>query len=159
MAKTKRGRPPKPPAARKRNNLTIRVRDKLKADLEANAAGNQRSLSEEAEFRLERSFSEESFIDHALGGADMRQMAILMISAFSSAGRRGALASGHPEWTPAEWLQDPYCYKQAMLGALQALAPAHPGELSVDDLIMLMESLKGRIVTQVLAGTLRQKSQ
>jgi hypothetical protein len=50
--KRRRGGQPKPPAERKRNNLTFRARDQLRADLEKAAAAAQRSVSEEIEYRL-----------------------------------------------------------------------------------------------------------
>src|SRR5687768_15799373 len=51
-----RGGQPKDPAERKRNNLTFRARDQLKASLAQQAKTNSRSLSEEIEHRLEMSF-------------------------------------------------------------------------------------------------------
>jgi hypothetical protein len=51
-AKRRRGGQPKPPAERKRNNLTFRARDRLRTDLEKAAAAAQRSVSEEIEHRL-----------------------------------------------------------------------------------------------------------
>jgi hypothetical protein len=61
--KRRRGGQRKPAAERKRNNLTFRVRDQLRADLEQAAAANQRSVSEEIEHRIERSF----VVDATLG--------------------------------------------------------------------------------------------
>lgn len=55
--KRKPGGQPKPEGERKRNNLTFRVRDALRARLEEAAAAAQRSVSEEIEFRLNRDFS------------------------------------------------------------------------------------------------------
>jgi hypothetical protein len=52
--KRRRGGQPKPAIERKRNNVTIRVRDQLKADLQAAAAAAHRSQSEEIEFRLQQ---------------------------------------------------------------------------------------------------------
>lgn len=61
-AKRGRGRPPKAEGERKRNNLTMRLRDETKNKLQGAAAANTRSLSEEAEARLDRSFEwEEAF--------------------------------------------------------------------------------------------------
>lgn len=51
-----RGGQPKPARERKRNNLTFRARDQLKADLEKAAAANNRSVSEEIEYRLGQAF-------------------------------------------------------------------------------------------------------
>jgi hypothetical protein len=46
-------------AATPRGNLTIRVRDEVRRGLEASAAESGRSLSEEAEHRLEASFRDD----------------------------------------------------------------------------------------------------
>jgi hypothetical protein len=46
----------KPAAQRKRNNMTFRARDQLKADLEKAAEASNRSVSEEIEFRLGQAF-------------------------------------------------------------------------------------------------------
>ena len=51
--KKKRGRPRKPDSEKRRNNVTIRMRDSLKRELEESAATEGRSLSEEIEFSLE----------------------------------------------------------------------------------------------------------
>ena len=51
----KRGRPRLNPAQRKRNNVTLRLRDELKQQLAEQAKANGRSLSEEMEYRLEYS--------------------------------------------------------------------------------------------------------
>src|SRR6516225_5010023 len=54
--KRKRGGQPKPAAERKRNNVTIRLIDDLRAKLEAASRASGRSLSEEAAWRLTMSF-------------------------------------------------------------------------------------------------------
>ena len=64
-----RGRPRVPDKARKKNNVTIRMRDELKLKVEQNAAAHQRSISEEIAWRLERSFTEQA----ALGGPEVSQ--------------------------------------------------------------------------------------
>jgi hypothetical protein len=56
---TKRGRPAKPEAERKRSNLTFRVRTQQRYRLQLSANREGRSLSEEIEHRLEKSLSEE----------------------------------------------------------------------------------------------------
>lgn len=50
-----KGRPPLAPEQRKRVNVTIRMRDQMKADLMSAGAAEGRSLSEEIEYRLEQS--------------------------------------------------------------------------------------------------------
>ena len=52
--KKKRGRPRKPDSEKRRNNVTIRMKDDLKRRLEEDAYSQGRSLSEEIEFRMER---------------------------------------------------------------------------------------------------------
>ena len=54
-----RGRPPLKKGEAKRSSFNTRLRDRVKERLEAEAANAGRSLSEEIEFRLERSFAEE----------------------------------------------------------------------------------------------------
>jgi hypothetical protein len=58
----RRGGQPKPAAERKRNNLTFRARDQLKADLEKAADANNRSVSEEIEYRLGQAFQWEKVL-------------------------------------------------------------------------------------------------
>lgn len=50
------------PEARKRNNVTLRLRDRLRAALQAEADANGRSLSEEMETRLERSLRDDRVV-------------------------------------------------------------------------------------------------
>jgi len=66
----RRGRPPISPEQRKRNNVTLRLRDELKQKLEKGARATGRSLSEEMEFRLEQS----SASDDEFGGAEYRSI-------------------------------------------------------------------------------------
>jgi hypothetical protein len=52
----------KPAKERKRNNVTFRARDQLKADLERAAEASGRSLSEEIEYRLGQAFQWERIL-------------------------------------------------------------------------------------------------
>ena len=54
--KRKRGGQPKPASERKRNNVTIRLVDDLRAKLEAASRASGRSVSEEVAWRLTMSF-------------------------------------------------------------------------------------------------------
>ena len=51
------GRPAMPPEDRKRNNMTMRLRDTTRAALERAAAKSGRSTSEEIEYRVEQSLA------------------------------------------------------------------------------------------------------
>ena len=65
--KRKRGRPRKPDREKRRNNVTIRMRDSLKGILEESAVDAGRSLSEEIEFRLEATLVERHFFGGDMG--------------------------------------------------------------------------------------------
>lgn len=128
MAKTSkrgRGRPPKPVAARKRNNLTIRLRDQTKAAIEKQAADNQRSLSEEAEHRLERSFD----FDAELGGQRTAALIKTIARAMNATGSEAALlATGRR--VGDGWLSHPYSYDQAVRAVVEVLKIFRPpGEI------------------------------
>jgi hypothetical protein len=62
----RRGRPPLAPGKAKRASFNTRIRSALKAELEAAADRAGRSLSEEIEFRLERSLEEQKRSGDAL---------------------------------------------------------------------------------------------
>ena len=77
ITKKKRGRPRKPDSEKRRNNVTIRMKDDLKRRLEEAADSQGRSLSEEIEFSLERRFLEEA----AYGGKELNGLLMLMVGA------------------------------------------------------------------------------
>jgi hypothetical protein len=62
------GRPPKPEDERRAINLTFRARKNLRQRLLEAAEENQRSLSEETEFRIETTFRDQDVVMRALGG-------------------------------------------------------------------------------------------
>jgi hypothetical protein len=127
--KRTRGRPPKPPGERKRNNVTIRMRDELKAALEAAAVQNQRSLSEEIEGRLEQAFA----IARVFGGEEVAEIQHVMSGAFLRGGRRGAIAKRHPKWSAPEWMDSPFCYYAAALSVFDELLRLEPYPLNDSD--------------------------
>ncbi|MCK1517282.1 Arc family DNA-binding protein [Bradyrhizobium sp. 190] len=113
------------------------------------AENSGRSVSEEIEYRLERSFSEEG----AFGGGPVKHMAIKMAVAFGNGGRAAACANGHPGWTAAEWILDSSCYRTATFAVIESLLKVFPGAnlteiLQVADSIPLMvEALKSDAAT------------
>ena len=76
--KSRRGRPSKIPVEGERNSLGLRVTAQLKAKLEEAAAASGRSQSQEAEFRLERSFmvNEGRYLE--FGGKDTYQFCAML---------------------------------------------------------------------------------
>jgi hypothetical protein len=129
----------KPAAIRKRNNLTFRTRDQLRAQLERMATAAGRSISEEIEYRLTLSFSH----DDAFGEPAMRGIAILMAVAFRSAGN---LSSGNKP--VAEWINDPDVFRRAMFGAIYALFGAIPN-VTDEEIALEIEGLKSRLLTNI----------
>jgi hypothetical protein len=137
--KRRRGGQRKPAATRKRNNLTFRTRDQLRDQLEKTAAAAGRSISEEIEYRLTLSFSH----DDAFGDPAMRRTAILMATAFHSAGNLSS--SGKPV---AEWINNPDVFRRAMFGTIKALFGAIPN-VTDEDIAMEIEGLKGWLLTDI----------
>jgi|HubBroStandDraft_6_1064221.scaffolds.fasta_scaffold572264_1 hypothetical protein len=64
-----RGRPPIDPAERKRRNFTFRVTDQLHDELSKAAAASGRSVSEEIEWRVSQSFSEQNLVASTVDAA------------------------------------------------------------------------------------------
>jgi hypothetical protein len=75
-----RGRPPLDPGVAKRASFNTRLRPALKLALETAAKQEGRSLSEEIEFRLERSLDDERHLADALELGFGRQVAGLMLA-------------------------------------------------------------------------------
>jgi hypothetical protein len=78
--KRARGRPPHTDENAKRASFNTRLRSALKLSLEAAASREGRSLSEEIEFRLERSLEEERHLVDALELGFGRQVAGVMLA-------------------------------------------------------------------------------
>jgi hypothetical protein len=128
------GRPTKPPTAGERIQIGVQVAPKVKGRLDADAEKNHRSLSREAELRLEGSFDRQDLLTDVLSLAYGRRVgAILMIlgtvmgqagiyELYSKAG--GPLLDDSNDLT--SWLDDPDAFEQAMLGVLAALEKLRP---------------------------------
>jgi predicted transcriptional regulator len=133
-ARAKRlGRPPKAPTPGKRVALGLKVTSEIKQRLDEEARKNGRTQSQQAELMIERSFAQEE----AFGAAGMRQLAILMASAFWSAGR--LRAAGKEQWT-----DDPDCYRAGIRGVLEALLIGLPGG-TLKEMLLELEGAAGTI--------------
>lgn len=131
----RRGRPPKPAVERKRANITLRVRDHLRERLAEQAAAHQRSISEEAEARLERSFDRQDLLVESLTmafGGNAAALLLLLGRAASDTGRIvGWMANDGAD--AGTWLSSPQAFhevEEAVQLVLSALRP--PGELRFD---------------------------
>jgi hypothetical protein len=134
------GRTPMPAASQ----LLLRIRPKLKADLEQEARAQGHSLSAEAVKRLEESLVREA----ALGGRALAQVVSLMAAAFARSGQFSAA-----DKPPEEWLNDPAAYIAATVGVVTALMHASP--LSEDE----KRLLDGAIISQLATLAVQRKSE
>src|SRR5258707_6025017 len=92
--KAKRGRPPRHEGETLSKNRTFRVRGELDEQLQAAAAKSKRSVSEEIEYRLSRSFYDDLLAKGFTGdevSADAIRM-IRLVMAIESLGRRWSVA-------------------------------------------------------------------
>jgi hypothetical protein len=122
----------------KRHPLNMRTTKETRERLEASAVANGRSLAQEVEFRLERSFAEEV----AFGGPEMHRLAILMVSAFVTAGqRRGA--------SNPDWIRDPACYLAGARGVAHALLLGLPHGATSETVVQEMEAWKGVFLSEI----------
>lgn len=137
------GRPRKSDADATGEYVGFRSPKRLKERLEAAAAANNRSLSTEAQFRLERSFSEED----AMLGAEMREVARTMFLAFFSGGSNAARGKGYPPRS-AEWLKDEDCYIAATFDVLTELLAGIPNA-DPDKIITWATEVKAMVIQKL----------
>jgi hypothetical protein len=132
--KSRGGRPRKhEPEAGEKLPLGIRVTPEMKARLEEIAAGSGRSQSQEAEYRLERSFEREGLLLEALAlafgetiaGTVLLLGAIMSVDATMRGGIRGA--------------DDPDIYRSALDEAALVLSALRSGEAPKNVDLMLVE--------------------
>ena len=111
------GKPKREPRPGERVHAGLRLTPEAKGRIERAAQRSGRSLSQEMEFRLERSFS----LDTAFGSGEMLDMALKMATAFAIAGNARAVEKGI-----AHWLDDADCYRSAMLSVFSMLLRGQP---------------------------------
>lgn len=115
-ASKRRGRPPKKASERKRNNVTTRLRDETKRALEVEAEKAGHSLSEEIEFRLDQSFSDERARTERLyreaGGSHNYALGKLIVE----------LAHIIEIVAGAGWTDDNYVFDHLMAGIKEAMS-------------------------------------
>src|SRR4051794_34964158 len=91
MEQSKRiGRPPKEPGEKKRQSLSLRIRDAVKDRLVEAARVSGLSISEELERRVERSFEASDLFVEAVGGPEIADYLRL----WALVARRTAMSSG-----------------------------------------------------------------
>jgi hypothetical protein len=130
--KAKKGRPTKTPVPGERASLGLKVTAEIKARLDRSAQESGRTQSQEAEFRLERSFDRSDLLSEALVlefGKGLAGVVRLLGSVMIFAeGAHRAHHSSSPNralenWT---WGSDPSAYEEAVLGAMAVLEALRP---------------------------------
>lgn len=103
-------------------DLKVRMKEPLRARIEAAAKERGVSMNAEAVDRLERSFA----TDDQHGSPQVANMARMMVSAFVAGGQMAAAEDGRPWSAPAEWIFDAAAYEAAAGQVLYMLAMFHP---------------------------------
>ncbi len=130
-APKRRGRPPLPAGQGKRASFTTRLREDLKKRLEDTARRAGHSLSEEIEFRLERSFLEQDIIEvAAFGGRDRYLLMKLLATGITLL----------EEETSGKWNQNATTFsavKGMINSVLESFQPegARPGEIEFSGIL------------------------
>jgi hypothetical protein len=133
------GRRKREPEAGERVHAGLRVTPDLKGRIERAAAKSGRSLSQEMEFRIERSLS----LDAAFGSGEMHDMALKMATAFAVAGDSRAVEKGI-----GSWLDDADCYRSAMFSVFNALIRGAP-QGDEEQTARAIEALKSSLLTKI----------
>jgi len=142
---TKRlGRPTKAPMPGKRVALGLKVTAEIKERIDRDARKSGRTQSQQAELMIERAYE----LEDRFGGPAMLPIINMLIGAFLNGGQRGAAASGHPEWTPAEWLNDQNCYRTAAYAVGQTLGLPLPTSAQMSDPAAVHELLTAMVARQ-----------
>ena len=131
----RRGRPTSEPEPGVRVPLSLRTTPDLKLQLGSAAEAKGRSLSQEAELRLEQSFRDEGLLGDVLGLAYGPHLAGLLLSigwAMEDTGRQAAFGAEPTIEAADNWFDDPYAFDQAARAAATILLAARPrGDPSV----------------------------
>lgn len=132
----RKGRPRKrQPKPGERVPLGLRVTPSLKKALDLSAAQSGRSQSQEAEFRLERSFHDQSLLDMALElayGPESAAILAMIGEVMKIAGRGTAFAATSTLEGSQRWWDNPYAYDQVAKGIAATLELLRPtGEIEL----------------------------
>jgi hypothetical protein len=126
------GRPTKPPVQGERVQLGVQVNPDVKLRLEAEADRKSRSLSREAELRLERSFERQDLLPDVLGATYSPPLAGLLMALgliMTHAGLREYWARSTTVGFNDHWINDPTAFDEALRGAFALLNFARPAGL------------------------------
>jgi len=127
----RQGRPSKPPVAGERVQIGVQVAPDLKARLEAASEQNHRSLSREAEFRLQSTLDRQDLLAEVLALAYGREAAgflIMLGLAMARAGEFTHVDSGAAADGVASWTDNATAFGNVIHAVLALLDSAKPEE-------------------------------
>ena len=120
-----RGRKPKGEYAEKGVTLSTRIRSDTRAALEEAAKASGRSLSQECEHRLRRSFDEDEALIDRLGGRQLYAMFRMIAAAMELTVMQWQQFSSAKD-ERFDWIADPFGYDQAMKAAISVMDRLRP---------------------------------
>ena len=121
-----RGRRPKGEFKNKLATISTRVTSDTREALEGAAAKSGRSLSQEIEWRLRRSFDEERGIVDKLGGPESYAFLRLIAQSIDMTARQAGNIASRARGHSVTWLNDPYVYDQAVKAVIVVLEAFRP---------------------------------
>lgn len=128
-------------------DLKVRMREALRAKVEAAAAANLVSMNTEAVVRLERSFDEEQLFS----SQEMRLWAVLKAGEFHKAGVSAAANSGVDQ-TDKAWMNDAQSLLLASFSVMRAMIRdlvQTPGS-HADDIAVMLRQLEAELKTELV---------
>jgi hypothetical protein len=168
MAKPKRGRPALPPDPTKKSQLSVMVTATIKLRLEQEARRQGRTMSQEAEARLERSFDRQDLLTEVMeptyGGQTMALLLILGEAMRTTAGLTQAMWALERGISPTvldlqntdhhdRWLHDPRAFAsliEAIRRVLEGLQPTDDVPKQSDDAKFKWEDIPDYVATPIL---------
>lgn len=125
----KRGPAPTAGTADQKSTISVRISPALKDKLVAAMQAHDRSLSQEAEIRLEGSFWTEGLLDQVLDLAYGRSLAGLLLllgRTMNEVGRHAGFAEKRSLEGADEWADSPFAYEQVVQAVIEALRALRP---------------------------------
>jgi hypothetical protein len=149
MAKSFGGRPKREPEPGERVHLGFRVTPDMKNRVEAAAAASGRSISQEAEFRLERSFSDDS----AFSSPEVRLWAHYLAAKFHKEGSFRAREKGSAV-DDKQWMADPDCLRTASFEVIDSLIKdmVRQPDADLEAIAVYIENLKSRLLNNLVSA-------
>jgi hypothetical protein len=142
---SKRGRPRKSATERRDSVITIRVRGTTHAALEQAAKAAGRTVSQEVQLRVDRSFERQAMVVDVLAttyGAQLAGVLLAIAQTMDNTGPYAAFAATMAPDSRATWLENPYAFDQASKAVARLLEALRPD---------------GAIVRPQLAAVLEQR--